>query len=249
MQGRRLAFLLVLSGLALAILVTLGTWQLQRREWKNALIADLERSIAAEPVPWTPPDMEGGQRQFRKVRAEGRFLHEQAAYVLTPARGRPSEKGGFGYLVFTPLETDRGTVVVNRGYAPGQDVLRQTAQHDRAVVTGIIRTPEDGGLFAPDPQPDRRLFFAPDVPAMAQALGWAARGNLVTGEYIEADDRSTADEWPSGRDPRELLAAIPNRHLEYALTWYGLALTLVAVTFAYVVRALRTGGPSGRPEV
>jgi surfeit locus 1 family protein len=244
MGGRRLVLLLVLASLAMALLVGLGFWQLQRMEWKNALIADLERSIAAEPVAYAPPaDPASGSRQFQRVVATGHFDSEQTVHVLTPSRGRPGV-AGFGYHVFTPLVTPQGTVIVNRGYVPNREALasqpRTTDGVAEVTVRGIIRDPDDGGGFVPKPKVEQRLFYSANVKEMAAAYGWAAQPSFITGEYIEADTTNTAPGmWPQGRDPQELLARISNRHLEYALTWFGLAATLFAVTLLYVLRGSR----------
>jgi surfeit locus 1 family protein len=217
-------------------------WQLQRRAWKNDLLTRLEANIAAEPVPWSPPQTsEAASREFKRVRANGHFRHEESVFVLAPAQGRPAGPDGFGYLVFTPLDTEQGTIVVNRGYVPDRSAIAGADSAQREKVTGIIRLPSDGGPFIPAPQPDRRLFFAPDIPAMAKAFGWDSKGSIVTTEYIEADASGPDNTWPKGRDPKELLAQIPNRHLEYALTWFGLAFTLLAVTLGYILRGRREG--------
>lgn len=244
MGGRRLALLLVLASLAMALLVGLGFWQLQRMEWKNALIADLERSIATDPIPYAPRvDPTSGSRQFQRVVATGRFDSGQTVHVLTPSRGRPGV-AGFGYHVFTPLVTPKGTVIVNRGYVPTRQALAsETVALGAAaevVVRGIIRDPDDGGGFVPKPKVEQRLFYSANVKEMAAAYGWSAQPSFITHEYIEADKTNTAPGmWPEGRDPQELLARISNRHLEYALTWFGLAATLFAVMLIYILRASR----------
>ena len=87
----------------------------------------------------------------------------------------------------------------------------------------------------PGPDFAKRLFFSADIPEMANAVALSGPGT-VTGEYIEAEPSPQASEWPRARDPHELLAAIPNRHLEYALTWFGLAAALAGVYGFFITR-------------
>lgn len=96
-----------------------------------------------------------------------------------------------------------------------------------APVTGILRLSAAPNLFTPAPDLAKRLFFSADIPAMAQAAG-------IEGEYIEAEPSGGTTGWPAPRDPQDLLAAIPNCHLEYALTWFGLAAAL-AVVYGFAI--------------
>jgi surfeit locus 1 family protein len=220
---------------AFAILISLGVWQLQRREWKNDLIARFEAALSKPPVPYEPPTNEGA-REFARVSASGEFLDAQTVKMLVPAPDlmRAETGDGFGYLLFTPLKIDGAAVFVNRGFAPRQAVDAGAIRGGGASVTGILRLSQEPGLFTPPPDIAKRLFFSADLPAMALAAGLK---NAVLREYIEAEPAPGSEGWPKPRDPRALLAAIPNRHLEYALTWFGLAAALAGVYAFLIVRS------------
>jgi surfeit locus 1 family protein len=253
MQGRRLILLLFLAVLGTGLLVSLGLWQLDRRDWKNAIIADLERSIAAPPIAYSPPAPGApppAGREFRRVTIEGRFDHAQSVYVLTPARGRPGV-AGFGYSVFTPLATQEGTVIVNRGYVPSRGALTAPdgVNSETVRISGIIRTPDEGSAFTPKAKPEQRLFYSANVRSMAEVFGWDEARGYVSREYIEADaTNAPPGTWPQGRDPAELLGNVSNRHLEYALTWFGLAATLVLILLAYLLRGARRSPPEEKAQ-
>jgi surfeit locus 1 family protein len=220
---------------AFAILIALGIWQLQRREWKNDLVARFEAALSKPPVAYEPPPPNANEaaREFTRVSASGEFLDAQTVKMLVPAPDpmRAESGDGFGYLVFTPLKIGGAAVFVNRGFAPRQAVDAGAIRGGAASVTGILRVSQEPGLFTPPPDLAKRLFFSADIPAMAQA---ASVAGAVLGEYIEAEPAHGADGWPKPRDPRDLLASIPNRHLEYALTWFGLAAAL-AVVYGFVI--------------
>jgi surfeit locus 1 family protein len=223
---------------AFAILIALGVWQLQRRDWKNDLLARFSLALSKPPIPYEPPPPNANEdaREFERVSASGALLDAQTVKVLVPApEAMRAETGdGFAYLVFTPLKAGDAVVFVNRGFAPRSVVDAGGVKGGAASVTGFVRLPEKPGTFTPAPELSKRLFFAASIPAMAEA---AAVKGAVLGEYIEAEPAPGAASWPRPRDPHELIAAIPNRHLEYALTWFGLAAALACVYGFLIARA------------
>jgi surfeit locus 1 family protein len=239
-QGRvRSRVLLTICALgAFAILISLGVWQLQRRAWKNDLIGRFEAALSKPPVPYNAPlpNANDAAREFARVSAGGEFLDAQTVKVLVPAPDlmRAETGDGFGYLIFTPLKIGGAAVFVNRGFAPRKIADEGGLKGGAATVSGILRLSQAPGLFTPAPDIAKRLFFSADLPAMAQAAGLKG---AVLGEYIEAEPPPGAEGWPKPRDPRKLLASIPNRHLEYALTWFGLAAALAGVYAFLIVRS------------
>jgi surfeit locus 1 family protein len=223
---------------AFGILIALGVWQLQRRDWKNDLIARFEQALSKPPIPYEPPPNANDRtREFRHVTATGIFEEAKTVKLLvpTPEAARGQTQDGYGYLLFTPLRLNNGAVFVNRGFVPKSVADRGDINDGKATVTGILRLSESPGWFLPAPDLVKRLFFSADIPEMVNAAGFTAPGT-VTSEYIEAEPSSQGSEWPKARDPRQLLAAIPNRHLEYALTWFGLAAALAGVYGFFIAR-------------
>lgn len=230
----------VASAIGVAILVGLGSWQLSRLAWKTELVARVTERMAAPPVA-APPKAEWrrlvlGQWSYRRVRLEGRFDHAKEARVylnLSDAHGRFK---GPGYFVMTPLALkDGGTVIVNRGFVPEafKDPATRPAAQDpaEAAVTGPLREPEARNAFTPDDDARQRLFFARDPKAIADGLAIADAAPFT----VDAE-ASGPGGLPQGGETR---VSFPNRHLEYALTWYGLAATLAAMFFVFAWRTVR----------
>jgi surfeit locus 1 family protein len=219
---------------ALAILIALGMWQLQRREWKNALVARFEAGLAEAPRAF-----QRDLPEFSHARVTGEFLDASTVKLLIPAPEgvRAKTKDGFGYQLFTPMKFQTGIVFVNRGFVPESLIGTPIAAAPRGEteVTGLVRLSQAPGWFTPPPEPAKRVVYEPEIPAMAAAAGLSS-GGVIEGAYIQAEPSTPAGEWPLPRDPRELLASIPNRHLEYALTWFGLAATLAGVYAAFMLR-------------
>ncbi|MCX5496498.1 SURF1 family protein [Kaistia dalseonensis] len=226
-----LAILGVLAVAAIAGLMALGVWQIERRAWKLDLIARVEQRIEAAPVaapgPSVWPTINADSDDYRRVRASGHFLNNLE--TLTQA----ATSFGSGYWVLTPFRTDDGfTVLVNRGFvlpAERDPTARSgTTPEGETVVTGLLRMsePKGGFLRSNDPAADR--WYSRDVAAIA-----AARGLPVVAPYfIDADPSSGPDAVPRGG---LTVISFPNNHLVYALTWFALALML-AGGLAYVVR-------------
>lgn len=223
---------------ALAVLVSLGVWQLQRLEWKRELIARAEARIDDAPISFDAAIARaaaGEDMEYAPVRLEGMFAHDLAAEVYGIHDSQP------GVFVFTPLdaaaEGGRGRFVyVNRGFVPrdlrgtggptGGDVRRQIA------VEGLLRKAETpsglANVFLAKDQPERNLWFLRDPVRLA-----ARHGIETVPWYIDSFGRENPAPWPKGGTTR---LDFPNRHLEYALTWFGLAAALLAVYAAFTLR-------------
>lgn len=228
---RRLG-LMVAVALAVAVLVGLGIWQVERLAWKKALIAAVDARLAAPPVAAPDPDHSGGVEAYTRVTARGTYDFPREVLVQAV-----TERGA-GFWVLTPLKTDAGwTVLVNRGFVPGDQ--RNPAQRQNPdgaqSVTGLLRKTEPGGAFLRANDPKSGRWYSRDTAAIATAEGLGP----VAPYFIDA---------AAGPDPQALpvggltVVRFRNAHLAYALTWFGLAL-LLAVTSLYALRPKRPQPP------
>ena len=233
---RALPLALAVGSMFLA-LAALGVWQLERRAEKHAFVAALERAAVAAPGPPPPPDRwtalaDDDPSYFKRVALRGRFLDDRTVFVRTtvPAGG---DESAIGFYVLTPLElASGGAVFVNRGaVAAGRDFRPPPAPPlpgERDVV-GFLRPPERGGLLLPADDAARREFSTRD-PARLNA---AAKLPALAPFVVDAEPGlERAAGGPAGLDPRAAIAAIPDNHLQYAFTWFGLALALIGVYVA-----------------
>jgi surfeit locus 1 family protein len=210
----------------LALLVGLGVWQIERLHEKEALIARVQAGLTAPPVDLTQIMKAGPpQSEYRHVRVSGHFLHDREQYLFAQGPG-----GAPGVHVITPLVGEHGeTVLVDRGFVPDvlRDPLRRKAGQIKGEITmtGVLRLPQQAGLFTPAPNPQTHLWFVKDVGGMAKAAGVTALPILV-----EADATPNPGGWPTGGQTR---IDFPNDHLQYAITWFGLALALLGVYLVY----------------
>jgi surfeit locus 1 family protein len=190
---------------AVALCLTLGTWQLQRLAWKNALFGDIAQA-QAEPALGTLPDdpLALSHLAWRKAVLTGKFLPDKELRFI----GRQSN----GYVHLVPLKLDDSDLVllVDTGWLPGD--LPAKVAPGMQTVQGVLRPPHAKRLFSPGNAPGRNLWFTEDMPALEQATG------LKLVPYV----------LQSGDLPK-----LHNDHLGYAITWYALALVGVGMFAAY----------------
>ena len=228
---------------ALIVLCGLGFWQLQRLSWKQELIARVEeRAQNSSPVP-APSENEwrnvtAERDEYRRVTVTGTFRHDREALaydLISDAKGKFS---GPGYWVLTPLETpDGATIIINRGFVPldrRDAATRKEGQVTGAViVSGLLRMPEDRFWFTPADDPTRRVWQKRNPVAIAKAYGLTRTAPF----FVDADAKPNPGGLPQGGETRLVFS---NRHLEYAVTWFGLAFALMAVFIAFSRKQLMT---------
>jgi surfeit locus 1 family protein len=202
----------------------LGVWQMHRLSWKEGLIAERAAAVAAPaaPVPQSLAQAQG--MEFHHVSDEGVFLNDKEILLAAISKaGQP------GYHVLTPLREVSGRIVfVNRGFVPGalkERSKRRAGEPTGAVrIEGLLRLPLDRppNWFVPDNRPDSNSWFWIDLPAMAKA----DQLDHLAPFYIDADAAANPGGWPKGGVTR---LALPNNHLQYAITWFSLAVAMVVI--------------------
>jgi surfeit locus 1 family protein len=241
MSLRRLYALLAASTIGFLLLIGLALWQLERLEWKRALLADISRAIAADSPALDLTEAEAlasrdPSRDFLRVTLRGNFDHGLERYLFSTRGGEP------GWQILTPLETSGGRLVlIDRGFVPDayKDPRKRPDSLVRGTVTitGLLRKPQEQGAFTPDNQPDQNQWYWPDMPALFASLGDNA-AHVKEPFLVQALPSPAQPALPRPLPPNP--AAIPNNHLGYAFTWFALALVLTVMT-VLLIRHTRMG--------
>jgi len=225
---------------ALAILLALGTWQMERKVWKEDLIAKIEARIHQPPVPLAEALAQSDDSlEYARVRVRGTFLHGAEQFLW-----EPDPRLGPGFHVVTPLRLGDGRfILVNRGYVTealkAPSVRREGQVAGEVEVIGLLREAPVRGTFDPDRDSRTGVWHWRDLDGMAGAALGPETGKVVR-LFLDAEAvPANPGGWPRGGATR---LTLPNRHLEYALTWYGLAATLVAVLAAFLIGRWRASG-------
>jgi surfeit locus 1 family protein len=231
----RTASFVIASVLGIVMLCTLGVWQLDRLEWKNALIAERKAVLAAPPVALSAvlSEIDGGKTvEYRPVTLSGRFRAGKDLRLFSTAHGP-------GWQIVSPFLSDDGMLVlVDRGFLPemsGKEVTSAEPPTVPLVISGFARQPPaKKPAFAPANDANRNRWFWWDLPAMAAASAGPAPGPVAPVFVQLAGTPVGGSDAPRPVVP---VVAIPNNHLSYALTWFGLAAALAIMA----VLALRGG--------
>lgn len=241
LTGRGRFWLAVLLGLiGLAVLLSLGTWQMQRLKWKEGLLATIDQRMHSQPISLQQAERlfeESGDVDYVPVSVNGVFVHEGERHFLA------TWKGQSGFYVYTPLKLEDGRfLLVNRGFVPyGMKEASSRAEgqvQGTLAVTGLGRNPlaEKPSSIVPDNDLAKNVFYWKDRDAMAASAGLPAGYTLVP-FFLDADATPNPGGWPAGG---VTIVDLPNNHLEYAVTWYGLAVALAGVLlFSLVGRRKR----------
>ena len=220
MKGRpvmkTLMFPLTIGVAGLAVLISLGVWQVQRLSWKEQILADINYRIAAAPsaIPASPDSIDD---LYLPVSATGTFAGD-------PLRVLVSVKiFGAGHRLISVFETGGRRILVDRGYLRLQETTETPSEE--VTIVGNLHWPQDADSFTPDPDGD--LWFARDVTAMADRLG--TEPILIVARELSPAEKNVT---PLPVDTN----GIPNDHLEYAITWFSLAFIWILMTGYWIWR-------------
>jgi len=210
------------------VLLQLGNWQVRRLAWKQDLIARVDARVHADPTPapgvedW--PHITRTSHEYLRITVQGRWLPQHTARV------QATTALGAGYWVLTPLQRDNGEIIwVNRGFVPPQWRAPDAENHGTAQltgrVTGLLRLSEPNGAFLRNNDPNANRWHSRDIAALSAARGLPP---AQTAPYFvdAATSNSAADD--ASPTPGLTVIHFANNHLVYAITWYGLALGLLA---------------------
>ena len=231
----------VFALVGIAILVGLGIWQLDRKVWKENLIAAMTERLNREPADLPPRDrwaqLDQQKEEFARVGFPAEFLPGQEALVYSAGSAFRPDVQGPGYWVFAPARLAGGSIViVDRGFVPldrKDPASRAQGEPKGSVdIVGIVRWPETRGMFTPADEPQNNVWYVRDVAAIAAAKKWP----LAAPFYIDQESPVPPGGLPL---PGKLQVNLPDNHLQYAITWFGLALALAGVYLVWVIRRLR----------
>ncbi len=224
-----------------AMLMGLGFWQVERLHWKENLLASIDARIHAPPAPLAPAmqwaALAAGDFDYAHVSVSGTFESGAEALIFRSSGGVAGALAQPGYWVMTPFHPGSGgTLLINRGFIP----LDKKADRGRVAalpagettVTGLLRPPEERNPFTPADSPDKGEWYTRDPIAIATALQLGAAAPFS----LDEDAHPAASGLPAGG---ATVFDIPNNHLSYAVTWFGLAATLLGVVSVFTWRRAR----------
>ena len=222
----------IFAFVGIVVLTALGTWQLQRLSWKEALIERITQRLEQAPVALEEALKQraaGADVDFLRVKLRGVYDHAKGQYFYA------LNKGEYGWRLLTPLTpVDGQTILIDRGFVPDpQKPVAPPASDAPVEVIGALRLdylPKE--MFTPDNTVSTNSWYWFDVAALRQATGIKDLPAMV----VQLDTADHSGQWPVAT---ALSPNLPNKHFGYALTWFGLAITLLGVYIALIVQERR----------
>jgi len=213
----RFLFMLIIVAAGLGVLLYLGTWQLQRLAWKEGVLAEIEARIAADPVA-IPEDIDRTRDRYLPVTVTGEMLPGEIHVLVSVKRVGP------GYRILAPFDDGGQVILIDRGFVALEDKDTPRAQGPM-TITGNLHWPDEIDSYTPEPDVDNAIWFARDVDTIARVLG-------TEPVLVIAKSKTDPNVTPLPVDT----SGIPNDHLHYAVTWFGLALVWAAMSAFFLWR-------------
>jgi surfeit locus 1 family protein len=212
---------------AIIVLLVLGTWQVQRLQWKNNLMAAVNEKVVM-PVMDLPLVVDNfDDLQYRKVRIKGHFLNDKEVHLFVGAK---EFKGNMGYDIITPFKREDGSVVlVDRGWVPYAKKLSEnrpeTIINGTVEIEGMLHKGEVQKGFTPDNDVEKNLWYWIDVAEIEKHIG-----EKLPNLYVRVLKKDDSNMLPIGGDE---VIRHRNDHLQYAITWYSFAVILLGIYIIY----------------
>ena len=233
---RRLIGPSLMAATMLLVLLGLGTWQLRRLAWKEAILAQIAQAEASPPVPLPPSPGEAAPPPFTKVAASGTLMHDKQALFGAEVRDTLAGPDLGAYLIEPLQRAGAPPLLVDRGWVPLKRTTPVAMPQGEVTIAGYVHQADTPGMFAAHDDVAGRHFYTLDPAAIGAALGL----DRVAPFVLIALGPQAAPGVPVGLPtPAEHLPQPPNNHLQYAITWYGLAAALMVIFVIWARKAVR----------
>ena len=218
---RRTIFILIIGLAGLAVLLSLGAWQVQRLTWKQGILAEIDAKISGAPIA-LPAAPNVTPHKYQPVEISGRFVEKRIRVLVS------QKLIGAGYRIIQPFQTQDRVILIDRGFVKIDQI--EDLRNDQASVLGNLHWPDEVDDYTPEPDMKRDIWFARDVTALADALN--TDPILVIAREITPDSEKVSPIPISS-------SGIPNDHLQYAITWFALAAVWAGMSGLFLIGTRR----------
>ena len=218
-MNRKWLFVVLVAIPGLLVLVSLGVWQTKRLSWKEALLENISYNLSVEPS-LLPEKLKKIEHNYKMVMVEG-SLEPTSIFVLTPIKGT-----GAGFRVISPLKLKDGSkILIDRGVIKEEEKARLETPTQHRFVIGYLFWPNETDYFTPEPNIKRNMWFSRDLEKMANFL--------ETQQILVVSTENRLDPSIKMQDPTK---DIPNNHLQYAITWFMMAILWFGMSVYFVYK-------------
>ena len=218
---RRTIFILIIGLAGIAVLLSLGVWQVQRLTWKQGILAEIDAKISGAPIA-LPAAPNVTTHKYQPVEISGRFVENRIRVLVS------QKLIGAGYRIIQPFQTKDRVILIDRGFVKIDQI--EDLRNDQASVLGNLHWPDEVDDYTPEPDMKRDIWFARDVTALADTLN--TDPILVIAREITPDSEKVSPIPISS-------SGIPNDHLQYAITWFALAAVWAGMSGLFLIGTRR----------
>ena len=213
MNNKKLFLSLIYSSLALLILVSLGTWQLERLRWKTDILSSMKESLSLPPLKITGQVIDNiDQYSFRRIQLTGNYLYKDNITIYSKVFNKK-----VGKHLIVPLETQYGIILVNRGFIPSDFNIENNIKSGEISINGIIKFQQKINYFTPNNNVIKNEWYYININEVSNFL------SLPLLNFYIVEENNIEEKYPIGS---QYNINIANDHLQYAITWFSLALAL-----------------------
>ena len=221
-MNRKWLFVLFVAVPGLLVLLSLGVWQTKRLAWKEGLLENISYNLSSQPSI-LPTELKKSEHNYKMVEVEGSF-EPRSIFILTPVKG-----SGAGFRVISPLKLiNVSKILIDRGVIKEQDTDRLETLRQKSLVIGYLFWPNETDYFTPDPNLERNIWFSRDLEKMASFL--------ETQPILVVATENRLDPSLKMQDPT---IDIPNNHLQYAITWFMMAILWFGMSAYFVYKMIK----------
>lgn len=222
--------------------IALGVWQVKRLQWKEGLISQLEKYQDANPEQLDTKNFDQKKELFKPIFTFGAFQHDYEMLISAKFFSEKRDKNELGYHLITPFITIDGDIIfVNRGWVPEEKKLSESRKDSlyrtniEIPLQGIVRkSTGKAPWFMPANIPEKNIWFWIDIPEMTKKLEGVSDLENIKPILIQ---QAEATNYNNFKYPIPISADIKlyNQHLNYAITWFLMALAITGM-WAYYLR-------------
>ena len=215
MNINKLTKFLIFNSLAIIILLSLGTWQLERLRWKSDLLESMKENISLPPVVVNSSIISNIKNyNYRRFKLDGYFLYDKNITIYSKVVG-----GKVGRHLITPFKTKFGYILINRGFVPENYKIEasEIKQDKNTSINGIVKFQQKINYFTPSNSIIKNQSYYINIEEISTYL------KLDLNNFYIIEENNPNERYPLGS---QYNINIPNDHLQYAITWFSLALAL-----------------------
>ena len=218
-MNKKWVFFVFIAIPGLLVLLSLGVWQTKRLAWKESLLENINYNLSSEPL-FLPNSVKKSEHNYKMVKVKG-ALEPRSIFILTPVKG-----SGAGFRVISPFKlVDGGKILLDRGVIKEKDKSLLKTSGQQSLVTGYLSWPNETDYFTPEPNFTRNIWFSRDLEKMANFLETQPILVVLTENRLDPSIRM--------QDPTN---GIPNNHLQYAITWFMMAILWFGMSVYFVYK-------------